>query len=125
MTQSASARHIPPIARRAARVRYTLKSKAHGRPRLSVFRSNRYIYAQIIDDTRGQTLAAASSLEAEMRRAGGGQANRASAAKVGALIANRAQAQGIQAVVFDRGGYQYCGCVQSLAEAARSGGLQF
>ena len=91
------------------------------RPRLNVFRSERNIYAQIIDDVAGNTLAAASSLDKEIE--GGG--NKAAARAVGRLIAERAKAKGIGTVVFDRGGYLYHGRVAELAEGAREGGLEF
>lgn len=92
-----------------------------GRPRLNVFRSEKNIYAQIIDDTAGHTLAAASSLDKEIE----GGSNKAAARAVGKLIAERAKAKGIGAVVFDRGGYLYHGRVAELAEGAREGGLEF
>jgi large subunit ribosomal protein L18 len=90
------------------------------RPRLSVFRSTRYIYGQVVDDTTGRTLAQASSLEPELRDAG---SKTASAHRVGQALAERAKAAGVSAVVLDRGGYQYHGRVRSLAEGAREGGL--
>ena len=90
------------------------------RPRLSVFRSTRYIYGQGVDDTTGRTLAQASSLEPELRDADG---KTASAHRVGQALAERAKAAGVSAVVLDRGGYQYHGRVRSLAEGAREGGL--
>ena len=92
------------------------------RPRLNVFRSEKHIYAQIIDDTKGVTLCAASSVEKDFEGSG---SNKEGARKVGALIAERAKAQGIETVVFDRGGYVYHGRVQELAEGAREGGLAF
>ena len=92
-----------------------------GRPRLAVFRSVKHIYAQVIDDTKGHTLVAASSNE---KNAGNG-GNVAGAKTVGKLVAERAKDHGIQAVVFDRGGYLYHGRVKALAEAAREAGLQF
>lgn len=92
------------------------------RPRLNVFRSLNHIYAQIIDDVNGKTLAAASSVEKDFGMTGG---NCEAAKKVGALIAERAAGKGITDVVFDRGGYVYHGRVQSLAEGAREGGLKF
>ena len=94
-----------------------------GRPRLSVFRSARHIYAQIVDDTDGRTLAAASTLDASLR--GQRSAKKEAAKRVGELIAQRAKAAGIEKVAFDRGGYAYHGRVASLAEGAREGGLQF
>jgi large subunit ribosomal protein L18 len=92
------------------------------RPRLAVFRSNRYIYAQVIDDTMGRTLASASSQETGLR---GSSLNMATAAKVGELLASRAKDAGVGAVVFDRGGYKYHGKVKALADAARESGLEF
>jgi large subunit ribosomal protein L18 len=113
------------FARRKARVRKSVRRTAGGRPRLSVFRSSKNIYAQVIDDAAGLTLASASSLEKELAgklKTGGDQA---AAAEVGKLIAARALAAGVEKVVFDRGGYMYHGRVKSLAEAAREGGLSF
>ena len=92
------------------------------RPRLNVFRSKQNIYAQVIDDTTGNTLCAASSVEKDFGMYGG---NKEAARKVGTMIAERAKAKGIDAVVFDRGGYVYQGRVQELAEGAREGGLEF
>ena len=92
------------------------------RPRLSVFRSEKHIYAQIIDDTAGKTLVAASSVEKDFDGAG---SNKEAARKVGKLVAERAVKAGIEEVVFDRGGYIYHGRVQELAEGAREGGLKF
>ncbi len=112
-------------ARRRARLRFRLRQKGGGRPRLSVFRSGRHIYAQVIDDAAGRTLAAASSLEAALRSSLESGADRAAAAAVGRLIAERALAAGIKDVVFDRGAYLYHGRVQALADAAREGGLAF
>ena len=93
------------------------------RPRLAVFRSLNHIYAQVIDDTSGQTLAAASSLESDLRGAEGTKS--ADAKRVGQLVAERAKAAGVDKVVFDRAGFQYHGRVRSLAEAAREAGLDF
>jgi large subunit ribosomal protein L18 len=95
------------------------------RPRLAVFRSTNHIYAQVIDDVAGRTLAQASDLEAELRKASEGKKKVQVAADVGKLLAQRAKAGGIESVVFDRGGYQYQGRVQALANAAREGGLRF
>jgi large subunit ribosomal protein L18 len=96
------------------------------RPRLNVFRSDRHIYAQVIDDLAGHTLAAASTLDAEMSKETGGKTKTEQAAIVGKLVAERAKKAGVQKVVFDRGGYQYHGRrVQALADAARDGGLEF
>ena len=110
--------------RRARRVRAKLSriNKA-GLPRLSIHRTNNQIYAQIIDDARGVTLAAASSLDASVRKTGG--ANIAAATAVGAMIAERAKAAKISKVMFDRGSFLFHGRVKALAEAARSGGLEF
>ena len=109
--------------RRRTRVRSSLRRKSTGRPRLSVFRSNQHIYAQIIDDTKGATLAFASSLEKDLGIAKGG--NKDAAVTVGKAIAERAKAAGIEAVVFDRGSYLYHGRVKALADAAREAGLSF
>ena len=95
-----------------------------GRPRLNVFRSNDHIYAQVIDDEKGHTLAAASTMEASVRSEPG-RLTVAKARKVGALVAERALAKGVSQVVFDRGGYRYHGRVQALAEGAREAGLEF
>jgi large subunit ribosomal protein L18 len=104
--------------RRRRRVRTALKARASGRPRLSVHRSGRHIYAQIIDDAGGRTLAAASSL-------GTGGANVAAASEVGKSLAEKAKAAGVTSVVFDRGGFLFHGRVKALADAAREGGLEF
>ncbi len=111
--------------RRKARVRRTIRERANGRPRLSVFRSSKQIYAQIIDDEKGETLAAASSIEKSNRDALKTGANIEAAKVVGKLIAERAAAKGVKEVVFDRGSYMYHGRVKALAEGAREGGLQF
>ncbi|MCL4768299.1 MAG: 50S ribosomal protein L18 [Hyphomicrobiaceae bacterium] len=111
--------------RRKRRVRSTLRTHANGQPRLSVFRSSKHIYAQVIDDGNGRTLAAASSLEKDLRGRLRTGADKAAAVEVGRLVAERAKKAGIQAVVFDRGGYQYHGRIKALADAAREGGLQF
>ena len=95
------------------------------RPRLAVFKSARHIYAQIIDDGSGATLAHASSLDADLRKGGKSGISRDSAGKVGGLVAERAKKAGVTRVVFDRGGYRYHGRVKALAEAARQGGLEF
>ncbi len=108
--------------KRAQRVRTRLKAVSSGRPRLSVFRSDKNIYAQVIDDAQGVTLAHASSLE---NGKGKGGPNKEAAAKVGALIAERAIQKGVKDVVFDRGGYIYHGRVKALADAAREAGLNF
>ena len=111
--------------RRRERLRFQLRQKAAGRPRLSVFRSGKHIYAQIIDDTAGRTLAAASSLDKDLRAALRTGADKDAAAAVGKMVAERATAAGVTQVVFDRGSYLYHGRVKALAEAAREGGLAF
>ena len=110
--------------KRRQRVRRVLRSKSRGRPRLSVFRSNKNISVQVIDDGDGVTLAAATSLEKNLRGklSGGGKD---AAVVVGKLIAERAVAKGVKEVVFDRGSYLYHGRVKALADAAREGGLSF
>ncbi len=118
------ANRIQGLRRRSQRVRRALKSSARGRPRLSVFRSGKNIYAQIIDDAAGTTLAAASSLDKSLRGKIKGS-DQKGAAEVGKLIAERGTKAGITTVVFDRGGYLYHGRVKALADAAREGGLQF
>jgi large subunit ribosomal protein L18 len=112
-------------ARRRKRLRYSLRQKGNGRLRLSVFRSGKHIYAQVIDDRAGRTLAAASSLEKPMREELKTGADKGAAAAVGKLVAERAIAAGVTAVVFDRGPYLYHGRVKALADAAREGGLNF
>ena len=109
--------------RRRRRTRAALRKQNHGRPRLSVFRSSKHIYAQVIDDASGRTLAAASTLDKDLRAAIKTGADQAAAEQVGKLVAERAKAAGVQAVVFDRGGYLYHGRVKALAEGARAGGL--
>jgi len=111
--------------RRQRRNRYSLAKLATGLPRLSVFRSSQHIYAQIIDDAAGKTLASASSLEKNLRNSLKTGADKDAASKVGALIAERAKRAGVGAVVFDRGGYQFHGRVRALADAAREAGLSF
>ncbi len=111
--------------RRRQRLRFQLRHKANGRPRLSVFRSGKNIYAQVIDDGAGRTVAAASSLDKSLREALKTGADKEAAAAVGKLVAERAIAAGIKQVVFDRGAYLYHGRVKALAEAAREGGLDF
>ena len=111
--------------RRKARVRKALKARAFGRPRLSVFRSEKNIYAQIIDDTTGRTLAAASTLDKDVKSSMGNGGTAEAAAAIGRLIAERGTKVGVAEVVFDRGSYIYHGRVKALAEAAREGGLQF
>ena len=114
--------HRDTAKRRAQRNRTRLRKVANGRPRLSVFRSAKNIYAQVIDDEAGVTLAAASSLEGEKKAKG---SDKDAAAKVGALVAQRAIEKGVKDVVFDRGGYLYHGRVKALADAAREAGLNF
>lgn len=111
--------------RRRFRVRRSLKKVAGDRPRLSVFRSSKQIYAQIIDDTSGNTLVSASTLDKELKGALKSGADRSAAAEVGKLVARRAIEKGLNAVVFDRGGYMFHGRVKALADAAREGGLNF
>ena len=107
--------------RRHHRVRKHVRGSAE-RPRLAVFRSNKHISAQVIDDRSGRTLAAASTHESDLRS---GSSNKDAAAKVGQLVAERAKAAGVDKVVFDRGGFLYHGRVAAVAEAARSAGLEF
>ena len=111
--------------RRGQRVRRTLKKRAYGRARLSVFRSSKHIYAQVIDDARGHTVAAASSIEEAMKKELKSGADKDAAAAVGKLLAQRAIDAGIKEVVFDRGSYLFHGRVKALADAAREGGLSF
>jgi len=110
--------------RRHHRVRKKVAGTA-ARPRLAVFRSNRHITAQVIDDRAGRTLAAASTVEKDLRAGQGPTANKAAAATVGRLVAERAKAAGVTQVVFDRGGFLYHGRVAAVAEAAREAGLEF
>ncbi len=113
-------------ARRRVRVR--IREKVRGtasRPRLAVFKSGKHIYAQVIDDLSGRTVAQASSLDADLKKQEKVGANVATARKVGQLVAGRAKQKGIVRVVFDRGGYIYHGKVKALADAAREGGLEF
>ena len=111
--------------RRRVRLRFQLRQKSSGRPRLSVFRSGRHIYAQVIDDTVGRTLAAASSLDKSLRTDLRTGADKSAASSVGKLLAERALAAGVKEVVFDRGAYLYHGRVKALADAARAAGLEF
>jgi large subunit ribosomal protein L18 len=115
--------HRDTALRRAQRTRTRLRKLANGRPRLSVFRSSKNIYAQIIDDQAGVTLAAASSLESSEATIKG--SDKDAAARVGALVAQRAIEKGVKEVVFDRGSYLYHGRVKALADAAREAGLNF
>lgn len=113
-------------ARDAVRLRVRRKvSGSAERPRLCVFKSGKHIYAQVIDDKTGRTVAHASSLDADLKKAGKVGANLPTATRVGKLVAQRAKAKGIAKVVFDRGGYIYHGKVRALADAAREGGLEF
>ncbi|GAA4495123.1 50S ribosomal protein L18 [Gluconacetobacter tumulicola] len=111
--------------RRRQRLRFQLRRKGGGRPRLSVFRSGKNIYAQVIDDAAGRTLAAASSLDKALREQLKTGADADAAVAVGKLVAERAVAAGVTLVVFDRGSYLYHGRIKALAEAAREGGLAF
>ena len=111
--------------KRTHRVRRAIRRAANDRPRLSVYRSSKNIYAQIIDDSAGRTLAAASTMEKDLRGKRKTGADQAAAAEIGKLIAERASKAGVKQVVFDRGGYLYHGRVKALAEAAREGGLDF
>jgi large subunit ribosomal protein L18 len=111
------------FAKRRQRVRTSLRARAGARPRLSIHRSGRHIYAQVIDDEAGRTLAAASTLDKDVRGKTGATAE--AAADVGKRVAERATAAGVKAVVFDRGGFLFHGRVKALADAAREGGLEF
>ena len=111
------------FAKRRQRVRTALRAKGTLRPRLSVHRSGRHIYAQVIDDAEGKTVASASTLDKDVRGKTG--ATRDAAAEVGKRVAERAKKAGVTAVVFDRGGFLYHGRVKALADAAREGGLEF
>jgi large subunit ribosomal protein L18 len=115
-------KHLSQFEARRRRVRTSLVAKAGGRPRLSVHRSQQHIYAQVIDDAAGRTLAAASTLEKDFDGTG---TTVAAAATVGKLLAERAKAAGVSRVVFDRGGFLFHGRVKALADAAREGGLEF
>ena len=117
--------HKNPTERRRARVRRAVKAAANGRMRLSVHRSSKHIYAQVIDDVKGVTLVSASSLEKVQRDAGKTGADIDAAKAVGKMVAERATQKGIKNVVFDRGRYMYHGRVKALAEGAREGGLNF
>src|SRR5262245_28048646 len=111
--------------RRTAKVRRNVRRAANGRARLSVFRSSKHIYAQLIDDTKGSTVASASSLEKELRGSLKTGANVEAAKMVGKRLAERALTKGVKEVVFDRGAYVFHGRVKALADAAREGGLSF
>jgi large subunit ribosomal protein L18 len=119
------AKTLDRTGRRKRRIRRGIRLNANGRLRLSVFRSSKHIYAQIIDDAKGATLAAASSLEKAVGEGLKTGADVAAARAVGKLLAERATANGIKQVVFDRGGYLFHGRIKALAEAAREGGLDF
>ncbi len=112
-------------ARRAQRVRTQIRKTAGGKPRLSISRSSKHISVQLIDDSKGVTVAAASTLEKDFKSAGKAGSNKAAAETVGKLIADRAKKAGVTDVVFDRGGYIFHGRVKALADAAREGGLKF
>lgn len=118
------AQKVEQLERRRRRIRKVIVGTAE-RPRLNVFRSNAHIYAQVIDDLTGRTLAAASSLDKSLRASLKSSGNIEAAKAVGKLIAERAKAVNVKAVVFDRGGRMYHGRIRALAEAAREGGLQF
>jgi large subunit ribosomal protein L18 len=118
-------RRMDALDRRKARVRRAIRAAANGRPRLSIFRSSKQIYAQVIDDAEGKTLAAASTLEKDLKGKLKTGADVSAAAEVGKLIAERAKAAGVSKVVFDRSGYLFHGRVKALADAAREGGLDF
>jgi large subunit ribosomal protein L18 len=111
--------------RRLARVRRSVREAAKGKPRLSVHRSSKHIYAQVIDDTAGKTVAAASTLDKDLRTKLKTGADVAAAGEVGKLVAERASAAGVKEVVFDRGRYLFHGRVKALADGAREGGLKF
>ncbi len=111
--------------RRSYRVRQSLRRAANGRARLSVFRSSKHIYAQVIDDTSGRTMAAASTLDKELKGALKKGCDLAAAQAVGKLVAQRALQAGVKDVIFDRGGYLFHGRVRALADAAREAGLSF
>ncbi|SKA11468.1 50S ribosomal protein L18 [Consotaella salsifontis] len=113
------------MRKRASRVRRALKAAANGRPRLSIHRSSKNIYAQVIDDAAGRTLASASTLDTGLRGDLKTGADVAAAAAVGKLVAERAKAAGVTDVVFDRGSFIYHGRIKALADSAREGGLNF
>jgi len=113
------------FARRKRRNRYAIKKKANGKPRLSVFRSEKHIYAQVIDDLTGETKASASTIEKDVKGKVKNGANVEAAETVGKLVAERALKAKVDTVVFDRGGYIYHGRVKALADAAREAGLKF
>jgi large subunit ribosomal protein L18 len=117
--------HDKQFQRRRQRVRRTLRKNSADRPRLSVHRSSKHIYAQVIDDAAGRTVVAASSLDKELKAQLKSGADKAAAANVGKLLAERAVKAGVKEVVFDRGGYMFHGRIKALADAAREGGLSF
>jgi large subunit ribosomal protein L18 len=117
--------HDIQFQKRRARVRRALRKVASERPRLSVYRSSKHIYAQLIDDAKGMTVASASSIDRELKGSLAKGTDKAAAAVVGKLIAERAIKAGVREVVFDRGAYKYHGRVKALADAAREGGLSF
>ncbi|MBC2776899.1 50S ribosomal protein L18 [Parasphingopyxis marina] len=116
-------KRMTPFEKRRQRVRVALRRKAGDRPRLSIHRSGRHIYAQVIDDKAGKTIAAASTLDKEQKGKTGATA--AAAAEVGKRVAERASKAGVKRVVFDRGAFLFHGRVKALADAARDGGLEF
>jgi large subunit ribosomal protein L18 len=117
------AKHLSLFERRRRRVRSSLKARSGGRPRMSIHRSGRHIYVQVIDDAAGRTIASASTLDKDVRGKTGATVD--AAAEVGKRVAERAKAAGVSAVVFDRGGFLFHGRVKAVAEAAREGGLEF
>ena len=117
------AKHLSLFDRRRRRVRSSLKARSGGRPRLSIHRSGRHIYVQVIDDAQGRTVASASTLEKDVRGTSG--ANIDAAVAVGKRVAEAAKQAGVTQVVFDRGGFLYHGRVKALADAAREAGLEF
>ena len=117
------AKHLSLFERRRRRVRSSLKARSGSRPRMSIHRSGRHIYVQVIDDAAGRTLASASTLDKDVRGKSGATVD--AAAEVGRRVAERAKAAGVSAVVFDRGGFLFHGRVKAVAEAAREGGLEF
>ena len=116
---------LTPIQLRKTRVRKTLSARGNTRPRLSVFRSSKNIYAQVIDDVKGVTLCSASTMEKDYKASGKKGTDKGAATAIGKLVAERAVSAGVKDVVFDRGGYMYHGRVKALAEAARASGLNF
>jgi len=116
---------LSPIERRKARVRRQVRAAANGRPRLSVFRSSKQIYAQVIDDAKGVTIVSASTVEKDLRGSLKTGADIEAAKAIGKLVAERVRKAGVTQVVFDRGSYLYHGRVKALAEGAREGGLDF